>query len=120
MIFDYCVPRYKSTYMFKTLCNWAILWDPHFINYHFGPHKNYKISLSSLYSGRPNEGFKPLMSFFLAPPFSHSLLPLFPSSLKNLKGSIEASLEINNFFKNEEVWGWRIKLRDDWKLPLKI
>ena len=61
-----------------------------------------------------------LSCYFILLHFSHSLLPLFTSSLKNLKGSIEASLEINNFFKNEEVWGWGIKLRDDWKLPLMI
>ena len=32
IILDYYVPRYKCTYMFKTLCNWAIPWDPHFKN----------------------------------------------------------------------------------------
>ena len=46
MLFDYCVPRYKCTYIFKTLCELThTCWTLVFAVFNFGPHK-FALSLS--------------------------------------------------------------------------
>ena len=88
MMLYYYILEYKCTFMFKTLCNWVIPWDPHFNNYHFGPHKICKLfSLLSI-SDRTNEGPSPHVIFHF--PHSSHLLLLPPLSLplsKFLHGS---------------------------------
>ena len=93
MTFDYCVPRYKYTFMCKTLCKLVILCDPHFNNYHFGPHK-YSLFLSSFIQQSIRGDLIPSSLFFLS--FSHLLLPFFSLSLPLSKvhhGSSNQSLE---------------------------
>ena len=91
MMLYYYVYEYKCTLMFKTLCNWAILWDPHFNKYHFGPHKT-QHSLSSLFiAGHKGRG----SPFTLVLPF-----PSFPYLI--LSFSQEALEEEDQEERNKE------------------
>ena len=120
MLFDYCVPRYKCTYIFKILCNWATLWDPHFTNYHFGPHKNCNtFSLLPLITDHKG-GFLPSRYFIFPPLFSHLfIIPflslLFLSSLWKIEEEDQElgfwrSLSLQGFKNKEwEDQAWRIR-----------
>ena len=91
--------------MFKTLCNWAILWDPHFNNYHFGLHKMYYF-LSPPFYNRPN-GESPIPHVISSFPSnlisSSSFLPSLPLS----RSSMEAQIKLGalRFLKNQGKGG---------------
>ena len=134
MLYHY-INKYKSTLMFKTLCNWAIPWDPYFNNYYFGPHKICNIfSLLSISAGQRGTPSPHVIFIFLFPsslllhfffPFSHLSLPKLGDFLhshwsssstfwriKEATMEDQSKLRISKFFKNQgkgsfklHIWG---------------
>ena len=76
MIIDYCVPRYNYAYILKTLCNWAMHWDPHLLptNKNLDRKNKVELSLSSLINFSYKGGGEPSLTFLfiIRLSFSHS------------------------------------------------